>query len=595
MNENQLRITKPDIIGRSLVLNSVGIILNLIAVVLIVIGYHESTETYGFQLKLAGFTLLGVSLLSLFVLKGLFLLSFVARVIVGGLFIVSGLIKANDPWGFAFKLEDYFAPNGLTFDYPFFENFEPYTLELSVFICVVEIILGAAVIFGGKIKLASWSLIILMAFFTWLTYYTVSCQMTQELAMAEGTEFLRQCVTDCGCFGDALKGSVGRSLTPVESFWKDLVLFYLCIIIFINQWKIKLNTVKMNWIMIPASLVVVAFFSWVFGWVLPIFFTIVLLLGALLISNLNIGKIGRPWKMAIYVSIISLLFSLYTANYLPIKDYRPYAIGNNLVEQMNNGVDQVAEYVMLYENLETHKIDSVKTSAWDNKYSDTTKYAYVSNYVDIIVPGVPNSIQDFAARIDYTQLTEAEKKIPVIDSLISLEYDNYYEEKMVLYSAEYGYDTISVIDYDTLYYPDSLYTNKGVFKALVDPSMPYSIDLTQYILTADNIFLMTIRDLETVNKSSIPDFKKILEGCREKGIPFYVLCPGSGEEVEAFKKEHGFDATFLVFDGIEIKIIIRSNPGLVLLQKATVIDKWPSRSIEDFDDIYNEYINTKPN
>ena len=123
MNENQLRITKPDIIGRSLVLNTLGIILNLIAVALIVIGYHESTDTYGLQLQIAGFTLLGVSLLSLFVLKGLFLLSFVARILVGGLFIVSGLIKANDPWGFAFKLEEYFAPNGLAFDYPFFENF----------------------------------------------------------------------------------------------------------------------------------------------------------------------------------------------------------------------------------------------------------------------------------------------------------------------------------------------------------------------------------------------------------------------------------------------------------------------------------------
>src|SRR5690606_39273258 len=53
-----------------------------------------------------------------------------------------------------------------------------------------------------------------------------------------------QCVDDCGCFGDAMKGSVGRSLAPSETYWKDIVLVYLIIWIFITQWKIKPNTRK---------------------------------------------------------------------------------------------------------------------------------------------------------------------------------------------------------------------------------------------------------------------------------------------------------------------------------------------------------------
>lgn len=592
MNEMRLRNTKLDITGRSLVLNIAAIVLNLVGVFLIVKGFHASTgENNGIWI-ISGLALLLITLFSMVILKGVFLFSFVARALVGGLFIVSGLVKANDPWGFAFKLEEYFEPSGLAYDFPFFEAFHDYALPLSILICVAEIVLGAAVILGGKIKLASWALVIMMAFFTWLTWYTYSCNVSQMLAMADGSDFTRQCVTDCGCFGDALRGSVGRSLTPLESFWKDIILFYLCLIIFANQWKIKLNTIKENWIMVPAALLVIIFFSWVFGWIFPIFFALIALLGAFVAGNLNIGKIGKDWKMAAFVTILALIFSLYTSNYLPFKDYRPYAVGNNLVEQMNNGVDQVAEYQLVYKNKQTGEEELFEMNDWEI-YGDTTKYEFVDTKINILIAGVDPSILDFAARINYDQLTEAERAIPEIDSLIQAEYDNYYEEKMVLYSTLYGLDTISAMDFDTTYYPDSVYTQKAVFTDLMDPSMPFSVDVTNYLLSAEYIFLMTIRDMASINKGSMEDFRSLLAGAREKNIPFFVLSPAGQAEVDAFKKEHNFDATFLGFDGVEVKIIVRSNPGLILLNKGTVLDKWPSRSIEDFEDIYEEYIQTK--
>jgi hypothetical protein len=106
------------------------------------------------------------------------------------------------------------------------------------------------------------------------------------------------------------------------------------------------------------------------------------------------------------------------------------------------------------------------------------------------------------------------------------------------------------------------------------------------------IFLMTIRDMETANLGSLDSFKEVMNGAKEKGIPFLVLSPATSAAVEAFKKEHDFDATFLGFDGTEIKIIVRSNPGLILLKKGTVLDKWPSRSVEEFEDIFENHIGT---
>jgi hypothetical protein len=104
------------------------------------------------------------------------------------------------------------------------------------------------------------------------------------------------------------------------------------------------------------------------------------------------------------------------------------------------------------------------------------------------------------------------------------------------------------------------------------------------------MFLMTIRDIQTVKASHVEDFKKLYLEAKQKGIPFYVLSPATQGEIAEFKTKYDFDPTFLAFDGIEVKIIVRSNPGLVLLNKGTVLDKWPSRSVQDFGDIYENYI-----
>ena len=591
MNDMKLRNQKIDLFGRSMILNISGIALNLVGVYLVVWGFHASAGDNDTLYKILGFSLVITTISSLIILKGIFLYSYIARALVGGLFIVSGLIKANDPWGFAFKLEEYFAPDGLSFDYPFFEWFEPYSLQLSVIICIAEIVLGVAVIVGGKIKLTSWLLVVMMLFFSWLTWYTTSCNDSQMAAVKSGVEFNRQCVTDCGCFGDALRGSVGRSLTPIESFWKDLTLFYFVLIIFFNQWKIKLNSVRENWAMVPASLLVVAFFCWVFGWIFPFFYALFVLLGAFVVGNLNIGKIGKPWKMAIFVAFISLIFSVYTTMYLPLKDYRPYRIGNNIREEMNKGVAGVSEFVFRYEDKSTGKQIEVSDKDWNESYSNTDKYTFVDRVEKVISEGVDSPIKDFRAAVDYENLTEEDKQVPVIDSIgVTVSSVSLHNEDFITAKSAYGIDTISVLEYDPEYYPDSLYTIGPKFTILADPGQRFEIDLTNYLITTDNVFLMTIRDIESVNLSHIADFKSLYEKATEKGVPFFVLSPATQEQISKFKRENDFNPTFLSFDGVEVKIIVRSNPGLVLVRKGTVIDKWPCRSVPEFENVYEEFI-----
>ena len=132
----------------------------------------------------------------------------ISRIFVGILFIISGFIKLNDPLGFSYKLQEYFSAEVLNL--PFLE---PYALSISVFVVVFEVVLGVFLLIGYKPKFTLWSLLLMIVFFTFLTFYSAYFDK----------------VKDCGCFGDALK------LTPWESFTKDVVLLALILIIFFGR------------------------------------------------------------------------------------------------------------------------------------------------------------------------------------------------------------------------------------------------------------------------------------------------------------------------------------------------------------------------
>ena len=129
----------------------------------------------------------------------------VARIIVGLLFIFSGLVKANDPLGLSYKMQEFF-------ELWHFEKFNSWTLLMSVLMNAFEIIAGFALLLGWRIKLFSWLLLLLIIFFTFLTGYA----------------FLSGKFQNCGCFGDCLP------ITPKTSFVKDLLLLALIGFLF---WK----------------------------------------------------------------------------------------------------------------------------------------------------------------------------------------------------------------------------------------------------------------------------------------------------------------------------------------------------------------------
>ncbi|WP_340158308.1 BT_3928 family protein [uncultured Maribacter sp.] len=189
----------------------------------------------------------------------------VVRIFVGILFIISGFIKLNDPVGFSFKLEEYFSQGVL--DLPFLT---PFALAISVLVVIVEVMVGVMLILGYKRKLTVWTLLAMIIFFTFLTFYSAYFNK----------------VTDCGCFGDAIK------LTPWESFTKDVVLLVLILIIYVGR---KYITPLVN---------------------------------------------SKTLMSVLYVSFIACVgYVYYVLNHLPVIDFRPYEIGKNIEEGMNTPAD----------------------------------------------------------------------------------------------------------------------------------------------------------------------------------------------------------------------------------------------------------------
>lgn len=280
-------------------------------------------------------------------MKNLYTLS---RYLVGVLFIFSGLIKINDPVGTQIKLEEYFEVFSADFT-PFFEHLVPLALILSVILCTLEIVIGIALLMNYKMKITRVILLSLIVFFTFLTFYSAYFNK----------------VTDCGCFGDAIK------LTPWESFTKDIILLSFSLIVFILNKKVK-NQIGF-------------FYTKIF-------------------DNATFRD-----SLIIFTFIICLIISFTAINFLPFIDFRPYKIGNDIVTLMKPSEELKYSYIMekngkeyefdIYPNNEIYSFKELKLlnpeaqpkitdyNLWDND-KDYTNESLLGNKLFIIIHDVNN-------------------------------------------------------------------------------------------------------------------------------------------------------------------------------------------------------------
>lgn len=263
----------------------------------------------------------------------------IIRIFVGLLFIFSGLVKANDPLGTAYKMEEYFEvwTADLSTSTFFLKNalinlfhfLNDHTLFLSVTMNAFEIIAGAALLLGWRMKLFSWLLLLLMVFFTILTGYTYKTGRP----------------TNCGCFGDCIK------ITPEYSFYKDVLLSILILVLLFARRHIK-----------------------------PLFS-----------AGMNTG-------LMFLATVFSFGLQWYALRYLPPVDCLPFKKGNSIPEKMKMPANAVPDSIVMtfvYEK-QGQKVEFT-ADKFPADFNDSV-YKFVNRYDKLVRRGKNNEppIRGFA-------------------------------------------------------------------------------------------------------------------------------------------------------------------------------------------------------
>lgn len=363
----------------------------------------------------------------------------ICRILIGLVFIFSGFVKGIDPLGSDYKFTDYFNAFGMSW-----MNFS--ALFFSFLLSMAEFIIGICLFLNIKTKLASWGALLFMAVFTPLT-----------LILA-----IKNPVTDCGCFGDALV------LTNWETFFKNIVLLVMVLLVFFNRHRFKsiFNVLEQS----------------------------VILIGSI---------------------IFMFCIEMYSYRHLPILDFRPYAIGANITQGMT--IPEGAphdEYstTLKYKNKNTGEIKEFDETNFP--WQDTLNWEFHSSSQKLLKEGYKAPIHDF-----------------------------------VIEHPEYG-------------------------------------DITEEVLNDDDYtFLVVSYKLGKASAEAQDKLNKLAAYASENGYRFYGLTASNADEITDFAHKYNINYSFCATDEIQLKTVIRSNPGLVLLKKGTIIDKWGHRDIPDADEL----------
>lgn len=348
-----------------------------------------------------------------------------SKLLVGATFVFSGFVKAIDPLGTTYKIQDYLEVMHLSW-------FSELALVASFALITAEFLAGMLLITNVNFKVGLWLSTFLMLAMTPLTLWIA----------------LENPVTDCGCFGDAI------ILSNWATFWKNILIDALIIALWLLQKRVHRT------------------------WLTPF----------------------PSWTLTITFSLITIGVGIHSLNNLPFIDFRPYKIGNNILEGMELPEGAVRDQ---YRTTFIYSRDGVEQEfeLQDAPYNDST-WTFVEQCTELIAKGEEPPIHDF--------------------SIITPEGDD--------------------LTYDILYREGKTY-------------------------------LVVMYDLHKTKTKYLDNVYQVYEKAQAEGVEFLVLT-ASSDMIDEFKQQYNLPYQFALTDPIQLKTMVRSNPGVVVLNGATVINKF---------------------
>jgi uncharacterized membrane protein YphA (DoxX/SURF4 family) len=447
----------------------------------------------------------------------------------GVLFIFSGWVKAVDPLGTSYKLEQYFNEFYLTFDEtwlsflaPLFPFLSKYSLSFSIIMIVFEIVLGIMLIIGDRKKFTSWAFLILVAFFTLLTGFTFLTGYVPS-----GSNFFdfgswaaynanNMRVTDCGCFGDFIK------LEPRTSFFKDVFL------------------------LLPALL-----FVW---------------------KKNEMHDLFTSKTRNIIVGLTSFILLAYTINFskfnLPQFDFRPFKSGADVASIKEAEMESAANVEIVawpLKNKKSGEIVKLSNADFMKNFKDYPKeeWEYLEQEkTEPLLKATKISefeIQDFDGNDVSYEYLEGEQ--PNFMIVCHKAYFNIIPGTKVVIDTTYAYDT--VVTENTL--------DTTVIKRIT------SIEKSEKE-TKEYVWDVGYMD----------HFEKVIKPlaikAEQNGMKTSIVIGGIDKDTaKDFELKSGINAEYYTADDILLKTIVRSNPGIVLWKDGKIVNKWHHGHFPGFD------------
>ena len=243
----------------------------------------------------------------------------IARMIVGLTFVFSGFVKAIDPLGSTYKFEDYFTAFG-----GFFEHLTPIAFPAAIALSTLELLIGVCLLLKIKLKTMSVVALLFMAVMTPLTLYIA----------------LKNPVTDCGCFGDAI------ILGNWTTFYKNLVLVALILLVLIFNRQFR---------------------------------------------NLFMPKV--EWAIVVLTVIVGVGLSVHGFRHQPMIDFRPYKVGLNIPEKMVVPEGAVGDK---YETTLIYKKDGQQQEFTIENYPKDSTWTFVEQKTTLVSKGFTPPIHNFS-------------------------------------------------------------------------------------------------------------------------------------------------------------------------------------------------------
>ncbi|MDB4728254.1 hypothetical protein OAF63_05645 [Saprospiraceae bacterium] len=495
----------------------------------------------------------------------------------GSLFIFSGWVKAVDPLGTAYKLEQYFAEfeatfseTWLSFIAPIFPWFSEYGVALSVTVIVFEIVLGIMLLLGAKSKFTSWAFFLLVVFFTFLTGFTYLTGYVPE-----GVNFFEfgkwgsyvetnMKVTDCGCFGDFIK------LKPFISFQKDVFLLFPALFFVFrhkDMHQLFSGTIR-NIITWGATIGLLIYSLSNYVWDIPhadfrpfqVTENIGIRKAIEASSESNIPVIAYKMTNKESGEVREIPYAQYLKEFknYPKEEWSSEQIKGAQLIKIVKDANGNATILDFYEDIPGDQMNAYLNAKYNLK-DDTT--------IVIIESG---KISDF----DISDVEGNEKTWELLQnpkySFLVVAYKLYFDEtksNQTVYDTTYTVDTI-------LINPDSVVYEQKVADV-------QSRTVSKSVYSFDN-------DYSALYSSVI---NPVMDAAQSAGFEVNAITayndPGL---IDDFRHHTQSAYPFHLADDILLKTIVRSNPGVVLLKNGEVIQKWHHKKLPSFEEIKSQYM-----